>query len=400
MPNELFSSIKNAPSDPILGLTERFKKDNNPKKVNLGVGVYYDRNGKVPLLESVRVAENSIIKSNLARPYLPIDGQANYCESLRKLIFGKNCENIEFDRVSTFQTLGGTGALRLGADFLRNLPPDRSVWISDPSWENHRGIFERAGFKVDQYPYLDTEKHGINFSAMMSALKQSSKGSIIVLHACCHNPTGVDLTPNQWDQVVDLCVANDLCPFLDMAYQGFNKSLNDDALAIHKFARSGISFLVASSFSKSFALYGERVGGLSVVTGNRKEQIAVTSQMKRIARTTYSNPPTHGSRLVETVLTSKELYDLWLAELTEMRNRIKDMRVELVNEICLLNKEANFNHIAQQTGMFSYTGLTQEQVIEMREKFSIYAVETGRICIAALNSKNIKNVAKSIAEVI
>jgi aromatic-amino-acid transaminase len=384
-----------APSDPILGVTEAFVKEQNPRKVNLGVGVYYDNDGKIPLLECVRHAESERLKGAPPRGYLPIDGIAAYDRAVQELLFEKASS-----RIVTVQALGGTGGLKLGADFLKRLAPEATVWISEPSWENHRQLFEAAGFTVKSYPYYDPRTHGLNFAGMLGALNQLAAGSIVVLHACCHNPTGVDLEPAQWSEVLQAVKARGLVPFLDLAYQGFGESLAADAHAARLFAAEMSPVFLSSSFSKSFSLYGERVGAISVVTGSDEEAARVLSQMKRIVRTNYSNPPTHGGQLVATVLASAQLRSLWERELGGMRERIKAMRKQLVEQIHKRASGADFGFILRQHGMFSYTGLTKDQVRRLREEFAIYAVDSGRICVAALNTKNVDYVADAIAKVI
>jgi len=294
MSQSMFAAVEMAPRDPILGLTEAFNADTRPNKVNLGVGVYYDDNGKIPLLEAVRESEKTRVASALPRGYLPIEGFGAYNQAVQGLLFGQDSPLLAAGRVATFEALGGTGGLKIGADFLRRLYPQAEVWISDPSWENHRALFENAGFKVNNYPYYDAATHGVKFDAMLSALNSLPANSVVVLHACCHNPTGVDLQPEQWDKIIEAVRARNLAAFLDMAYQGFGDGIDADATALRKFAASGLSFFVSSSFSKSFSLYGERVGALSVVTASKDEAARVTSQIKRVIRTNYSNPPTHG----------------------------------------------------------------------------------------------------------
>jgi aromatic-amino-acid transaminase len=389
-----------APSDPILGVTEAFHKDTNPKKVNLGVGVYYDDNGKVPLLECVRRAEAERLKTAPPRGYLPIDGLAAYDQRVQELVFGKDSPVIAEKRSVTIQALGGTGGLKIGADFLKRISPDAEVWISEPSWENHRQLFEAAGFTVRNYPYYDSKTRGLDFPGMRNALNALPAGAIVVLHACCHNPTGVDLSPENWSEVLGIVQRRGLIPFLDLAYQGFADGLDADALAARLFAGAMSPVFLSSSFSKSFSLYGERVGAFSVVTSSDEESARVLSQLKRIVRTNYSNPPSHGCQLVAAVLSSAELRAQWEQELAAMRDRIKAMRLDLVSRIKDRAPKAEFAHVVTQRGMFSYSGLTKEQVQRLRKDYSIYAIETGRICVAALNSKNVDYVAEAIATVI
>ncbi|MCO5100058.1 MAG: aspartate/tyrosine/aromatic aminotransferase [Burkholderiaceae bacterium] len=396
----MFSAVEMAPRDPILGLTEAFHADPRTDKVNLGVGIYYDDSGRIPLLEAVRRAERARVDAAPARGYLPIEGFGAYNQAVQKLLFGAESPLIAAGRAATFEALGGTGALRVGADFLRRLFPEAGVWISDPSWENHRALFEAAGFAVQAYPYYDAVTHGLRFDAMLGALRGLPAHSIVVLHACCHNPTGVDLTSAQWNDVVEVVRSRDLIAFLDMAYQGFADGIDADAMAVRSFADSGLAFFVSSSFSKSFSLYGERVGALSIVTADRDETARVTSQVKRVIRTNYSNPPTHGAAIVASVLSTPELRALWERELAGMRDRIRAMRTGLVQRLRASGVDQDFSFVERQRGMFSYSGLNAQQVDRLREEFGIYAVGTGRICLAALNSGNIDGVAKAMAGVI
>ena len=396
----LLAGIELAPRDPILGLTEAFNSDKNPNKVNLGVGIYYDESGKVPLLECVRRAEKLYAENLPPRAYLPIDGIAAYDKAVQTLVFGSDSDAMRAGRIVTAQALGGTGGLKIGADFLRRAAPGAQVWISDPSWENHRALFENAGFTVNSYPYYDPATHGLDFPAMMAALQRLPEGSIVVLHACCHNPTGVDLSSDQWDKVIDAVTARSLVPFLDLAYQGFGDGLDADAEAVRRFAKAGGAVLVSNSFSKSFSLYGERIGALSVVTDSKDEAARVLSQLKRTIRTNYSNPPTHGGQVVTTVLNAPELREIWVRELAAMRDRIRDMRRLLVETLRQHAPQTDFSFVARQRGMFSYSGLSREAVLKLREKFGVYAVDTGRICVAALNGRNIEYVASSIGAVL
>jgi aromatic-amino-acid transaminase len=384
-----------AAADPILGVTEAFVADQNPRKVNLGVGVYCDDNGKIPLLECVRHAESERLKSVPHRGYLPIDGLGAYDKAVQELVFGTKKENIV-----TVQALGGTGGLRVGADFLKRISPDATVWISEPSWENHRQLFEAAGFTVKNYPYYDEKSHGLDFAGMRAALEGLAPGSIVVLHACCHNPTGVDLSQEQWQAVLEIVRSRGLVPFLDLAYQGFAESLEADGYAARLFADAMSPVFLSSSFSKSFSLYGERVGALSVVTASAEEAKRVLSQVKRVVRANYSNPPTHGSQVVATVLGTPNLRSLWDRELGAMRDRMKAMRKLLVAKIKTRVPSADFSFVLQQRGMFSYSGLSKDQVRRLREEYSIYTIDTGRICIAALTTANVDYVADAIAKVI
>ena len=395
----LFSAVELAPRDPILGLNEQFNADANPAKVNLGVGVYFDENGKLPLLKCVRTAEALMMEVPAARGYLPIDGIAAYDKAVQGLVFGADSEAVRAGRIATIQGLGGTGGLKVGADFLRRLSPGAQVLISDPSWENHRALFEGAGFQVSAYPYYDAATRGLDFPALLAALQQASAGTIVVLHACCHNPTGCDLSPAQWAHVVATVKARQLTPFLDMAYQGFGDGIADDGAVVGLLMAAGLEFLVATSFSKSFSLYGERVGALSVVCPTQEEAGRVLSQLKRVIRSNYSNPPTHGAQVVATVLTTPALRTVWEEELAGMRLRIKDMRGALRDKLEAAGLKQDFSFITEQKGMFSYTGLKKDQMHRLRDDFGIYGVDSGRICVAALNHKNLDAVVRAIAEV-
>ena len=396
----LFSAVEMAPRDPILGLNEAFNADTRTSKVNLGVGVYCNEEGRIPLLRAVVEAETIRVAQHASRGYLPIDGIAAYDQAVQKLLFGAESPLLVAGRVITTQAVGGTGALKIGADFLKQLQPGAVVAISDPSWENHRALFETAGFPVQNYRYYDAASHDVNRAGMLEDLNALPTGSIVVLHACCHNPTGVDLTPADWQNVLDVVKAKGLIPFLDMAYQGFGDGIDEDAAAVRLFADSGLSLFVSSSFSKSFSLYGERVGALSIITESKEESARVLSQVKRVIRTNYSNPPTHGATIAAAVLNSPELRAMWEEELAEMRLRIRGMRLQMVE---LLSKKApghDFSFVARQRGMFSYSGLTVEQVTRLRTEFGIYALDTGRICVASLNQRNIEAVTDAIVQVI
>ncbi|WP_282187582.1 amino acid aminotransferase [Chromobacterium haemolyticum] len=396
----MFSAVELAPRDPILGLNEAFNADTRTTKVNLGVGVYSDDNGKIPLLAAVKAAEKARLETMPPRGYQPIEGAQAYDSAVQNLLFGVDSELIKAGQVVTAQALGGTGALKIGADFLKRLNPAAKVYISNPSWENHRALFESAGFEVENYPYYDADTRGVDFDGMRAFLAQLPAGSVIVLHACCHNPTGADLSDAQWAEVVQVCRERGLVPFLDMAYQGFADGIDSDAVAVRLFSASGLQFFVSSSFSKSFSLYGERVGALSIVTAGKEESARVLSQLKRVIRTNYSNPPIHGGAVVAAVLSNPELRQLWEDELAGMRDRIRAMRVGLVEAIKAEGVAQDFSFVAQQRGMFSYTGLSAAQVERLRADFGIYAVSTGRICLAALNSKNLAYVASAIAQVV
>ncbi|KMN33487.1 aromatic amino acid aminotransferase [Chromobacterium sp. LK1] len=400
MTSSIFSAVELAPRDPILGLNEAFNADTRTTKVNLGVGVYSDDNGKIPLLAAVKAAEKARLEAMPPRGYQPIEGAQAYDSAVQNLLFGADSELIKAGQVVTAQALGGTGALKIGADFLKRLNPVAKVYISNPSWENHRALFESAGFEVENYPYYDAATRGVDFDGMRAFLAQLPAGSIIVLHACCHNPTGADLSDAQWAEVVQVCRERGLVPFLDMAYQGFADGIDADAVAVRLFSASGLQFFVSSSFSKSFSLYGERVGALSIVTAGKEESARVLSQLKRVIRTNYSNPPIHGGAVVAAVLSNPELRQMWEDELAGMRDRIRAMRTGLVEAIKAEGVAQDFSFVAKQRGMFSYTGLSAAQVERLRAEFGIYAVSTGRICLAALNSKNLGYVASAIAQVV
>ncbi|NLZ78285.1 MAG: aspartate/tyrosine/aromatic aminotransferase [Gammaproteobacteria bacterium] len=396
----LFSAVEMAPRDPILGLNEAFNTDPRTHKVNLGVGVYYNEEGRIPLLKAVALAEKARAEAHAPRGYLPIEGIGAYDSAVQKLLFGADSAIVQSGRIITSQALGGTGALKIGADYLKRLRPDAVVAISNPSWENHRALFESAGFPVQNYRYYDAQQQGVDINGMLEDLRQLAAQSIVVLHACCHNPTGVDLSPEQWVTVLEVLRERDLIPFLDIAYQGFAEGVYEDAHAVRMFADSGLSFFVSSSFSKSFSLYGERVGALSIVTQSTEQAARVLSQLKRVIRTNYSNPPTHGATVVSQVLNTPELNALWQDELGEMRVRILLMRQLMVEQLAAKGAKRDFSFVAQQRGMFSYSGLTPEQVERLRNEFAIYAVGTGRICVAALNMNNIDTVTDAIVQVL
>lgn len=394
-----FANVELVPGDPILGLTEAYNADSRPTKVNLGVGIYYDESGRIPLLRAVKQIEQQLAGEAKPRGYLPIDGLPAYTQATRELVFGKDSPLLAAGRVATSQTIGGSGALRVGADLLHRLLPHATIAISNPSWENHRAVFGAAGFEVVEYAYFDPDTHGVDFAGMLADLNKLQPGTVVLLHACCHNPTGADLTVAQWKQVAELLKERQLFPFIDMAYQGFDKGIDEDGAAVRIIAEAGIdSFLVANSYSKSFSLYGERVGALSVVAPDANAAKAVQSQVKRIIRTIYSSPSTHGAALVAGVLTSPELRQLWEQELTEMRERIHALRHGLVDKLVAAGAP-EFAFINDQAGMFSYSGLSRAQVDRLRDEYGIYAVGTGRICVAALNQGNLEYVAKAVSTV-
>jgi aromatic-amino-acid transaminase len=396
----LFSAVEMAPRDPILGLNEQFGADANPHKVNLGVGVYFDDNGKLPLLQCVQAAEKIMIDSPKPRGYLPIEGIAAYDAAVKSLVFGAESEPVKSGRIATAQGIGGTGGLKIGADFLKKLNPQAKVMISDPSWENHRALFTQAGFVVESYPYYDAAKRGVNFEGMLTALNAAPAGTIVVLHACCHNPTGYDITAAQWDQVIAAVKTRNLTPFLDMAYQGFGHGIAEDGAVIGQFVAAGLNFFVSTSFSKSFSLYGERVGALSALCQSKEEADRVLSQLKLVIRTNYSNPQIHGATVVAMVLNTPSLRAQWEGELGEMRVRIKAMRRMLVDGLKNAGVKQDMGFITDQIGMFSYSGLSKDQMVRLRSEFGVYGTDTGRMCVAALNSKNVAYVCESIAKVV
>ena len=399
MSASLFSAVELAPRDPILGLTEQFNADTNPVKVNLGVGVYFDDEGKLPVLACVAAAEKQLLGATKAKGYLPIDGIAAYDKAVQALVFGADSALLREGRVATVQALGGTGGLKLGADFLKRVQPAAKVYISDPSWENHRALFAGAGFVVETYPYYDGATRGVRFDDMLAALNTLPAGSIVVLHACCHNPTGCDLTPAQWAQVVDAVKARGLVPFLDLAYQGFGKGIAEDGAAVALFVAAGISTFISTSFSKSFSLYGERVGALSVVCASADECARVLSQLKITIRTNYSSPPTFGAFVVANVLNTPELRAMWESELASMRERIKAVRKTLTERLQAAGVQGDLSYIQRQMGMFSYSGLSTEQMQRLRSEFGVYGLDSGRICVAAINSRNIDRVVGALAQV-
>jgi aromatic-amino-acid transaminase len=396
----LFSSVEQAPADPILGLTEAFVADSRPTKVNLGVGVYLDATGKVPLLECVKVAEHVLADAEKPRSYLPIDGLPAYTAAVKDLVFGATSEIVTAGRVVTVQALGGTGGLRIGAGLLKLSNPDSTVLVSNPSWENHLALFTRAGFPVATYRYYDAANRRVDVDGMVADLEAAAPGTIVVLHARCHNPTGYELQPGDWDRVIAAVGARGLVPYLDMAYQGFAEGISEDAYVVGKVLAAGLSFLVATSFSKSFSLYGERVGGLSVVTADADEAKRVMSQLKVVIRTLYSSAPHHGAAIVAHVLNDPALRTLWEQELGGMRDRIKTMRTGLVQGLVAAGVQQDMGFITDQVGMFSYSGLTKDQMVRLRSEFGVYGTDSGRLCIAALNDGNIAYVSQAIAAVV
>ena len=395
----MFAHVDAYAGDPILSLVETFKKDPRNTKVNLGIGIYYDDAGKIPLLPSVVKAETALAQHLEPRPYLPMEGSAAYRTACQNLLFGANSKVLAEKRVATVQTVGASGALRVGADFLKRYFPNSEMYVSDPTWDNHRAIFEAAGFTVKTYPYYDAVTGGVKFDEMLAALKAMPKNSVVLLHPCCHNPTGVDLSKEQWQALVPVIQANELIPFMDIAYQGFGDSIEDDAYAIRLFADAGLSFFTSNSFSKNLSYYGERAGGLSAICVDAEEAERVLGQLKLTIRKMYSSPAYHVATITANVVNEAELRDMWEGEVTEMRERIKTMRQKLYEVLTAKVPGKDFSYLIKQRGMFSYTGLSPEQVDRLREEFAVYLVKSGRMCVAGLNSQNVGYVADAFAAV-
>ncbi|WP_399682547.1 aromatic amino acid transaminase [Xenophilus sp.] len=396
----MFSHVPAYPGDPILSLMEDFQADPRPNKVSLSIGIYFDDDGKLPVMEAVRQAESSLLQSIGPRSYLPMEGFAPYRQAVQKLVFGAAHEAVASGRIATLQTLGGSGGLKVGGDFLKRYFPESQVWVSDPTWENHRAMFEGAGFKVNTYPYYDPATGGLRFDAMLETIRGLPKHSIVLMHASCHNPTGVDLTQEQWKRIIPVIAERELIPYVDMAYQGFGDGVDDDAFAVRALADAGVRFFCSNSFSKSFSLYGERCGGLSVVCKDKEEADRVLGQLKSAVRANYSSPPTHGARIVTQVLETPELRAKWEAELGAMRGRIKDMRQRLHAALTKKLPGRDFGYFLTQRGMFSYTGLSPEQVDRLLKERAVYLVRSGRMCIAGLSTKNVEYVAEAMAAVL
>jgi len=394
----MWKEIEAAPADAILGLTEAFKQDANPRKVNLGVGVYKDDQGTTPILGCIKAAEKTLLETEGSKGYLPISGDPAYAANVQKLLFGADSEAIAAGRAMTVHTPGGTGALRVGADLLKKFKPASKVWVSTPTWANHKGIFTAANFEIADYPYYDPATKAVDFAAMLAALENIPAGDVALLHVCCHNPTGVDLSADQWDQVVAVAKFKGWTPFLDFAYQGFGSGIEADRRAVELFAAAGIDFFIASSFSKNFGLYNERTGALTIVCPTAKEAAVAMSHLKKTIRVNYSNPPAHGGLSASTVLDDAALYDQWVGEVAGMRNRIVEMRTALVDGLAACGVEGDFSFIKRQRGMFSFSGLSGEIVAWLRENKSIYIVKGGRINVAGLTSANIDYVCDSVAE--
>ncbi|WP_374593649.1 aromatic amino acid transaminase [Aquabacterium sp.] len=396
----MFEHVDAYPGDPILTLNEQFQADPRAAKVNLGIGIYFDDAGRLPVMAAVRQAEAALLQQLGPKPYQPMSGAANYRQAVQQVLFGAGHEAVTSGRIATIQTLGGSGALKIGADFLKRFFGNASVWVSDPTWDNHRAMFEGAGIPVHTYPYYDAATGGLKFDAMLDTLQSLPPKSIVLLHACCHNPTGVDLTQSQWNQLIPLMRERGLIPFLDIAYQGFGDGLVDDTYALRALADAGIGFFVANSFSKNFSLYGERCGGLSVVCPTRAEAELVLGQLMACVRRNYSSPPIHGGQIVARVLQDAELHNLWADELGAMRVRIQAMRGKLHEVLAAKLPGRDLRYFITQRGMFSYTGLTPEQVERLRAEHGVYVLRSGRMCVAGLNSGNVEQVARAFAAVL
>ena len=396
----MFAHVEAYAGDPILTLVETFNKDSRSPKVNLGIGLYYDEEGRIPLLPSVQKAEARRVAEAGPRSYQPMEGAANYRTAVQQLLWGAGHEAVQAGRIATIQTIGGSGALKIGGDLLKRYFPNVDVWVSNPTWDNHRAMFEGAGFTVHDYPYYDAATGGVKFDDMIACFSQLPAKTIVLLHPCCHNPTGVDLDKDQWRKVIEVVKARDLLPFMDIAYQGFGDSLDDDAFAIRAMTEAGVSFVVSNSFSKNLSFYGERCGGLSVVCGTAEEAGRVLGQMKATVRRNYSSPPTHGGQVTAIVMNDAALRAEWEGEVTEMRVRIKAMRQKLYEVLSAKVPGRDFSYFIKQRGMFSYTGLSPEQVDRLREEFAVYLVRSGRMCVAGLNSRNVEYVADAMAEVL
>lgn len=395
----MFQHVEAYPGDPIFAIVDAFQKDTRPGKVNVSIGLYYDGEGKIPVLSSVRKAEAMRAGNTEPRVYQPIEGPANYRAAIQSLVFGAGHEAIASKRIATIQSIGGSGALKVGADFLKRHFPDSEVWVSDPTWDNHRSIFQGSGFNVHTYPYYDPATGGVRFDALVEKLKALPEKSIVLLHPCCHNPTGIDLSREQWGVLIPLIARRQLIPFLDMAYQGFGDGIEEDAYAIRAMADAGISFLVSNSFSKNLSYYGERCGGLSVVCADADEASRVLGQLKFTVRSNYSNPPTYGGQIAATVMLDPALRAEWEGEVAAMRERIKAMRKTLHDVLTKRVQDRDFSYLLIQRGMFSYTGLTPEQVDRLRDEFAVYLVRSGRMCVAGINEHNANIVAEAMAAV-
>jgi aromatic-amino-acid transaminase len=396
----MFEHVDAYAGDPILSLNEAFQKDPRAGKINLSIGIYFDNDGRIPMLPSVRAAELAVVEAAGARPYLPMEGAANFRSAVQVLLFGEGHPAIAAGRIATIQGVGSSGGLKVGADFLKRYFPDSKVYLSDPTWDNHRAVFEGSGHTCEVYPYYDPATGGVRFDALLAFFQQLPTRSVVLMHACCHNPTGVDLTPDQWRALVPVFRERQLLPFLDLAYQGYGDGIDEDAFAPRLLADEGVSFLIANSFSKSMSLYGERCGGLSVVCPDADQAARVLGQMKFMIRRNYSNPPMHGGQVVAKVLTDPALRAMWFAEVADMRERIQTMRRELHRVLVAKLPGRNFDYFLTQRGMFSYTGLTAEQADRLKTEFGVYILRSGRMCVAGLNTRNVEATAEAMAAVL
>ena len=395
-----FSHLEPYAGDPILSLNDAFQKDVRKDKVNLSIGIYFDDAGRIPVLSSVRQAETQMLAESGPKPYLPIEGAAAARQAVQLLLFGADHEAVTSGRIATLQTVGSSGGLRVGADFIKRWLPGSALWVSDPTWDNHRAMFEGAGITVNTYPYYNAKSGGLAFDAMLATLRALPARSLVLLHACCHNPTGVDLTPAQWLALVPVLRERELVPYLDLAYQGYGDGIAEDAFAVRLLASEGLSFFVANSFSKSMSVYGERAGALSVVCPTAAEAELVLGQLKATVRRNYSSPAIHAAGIVSRVLGDAALRSSWEAEVAAMRERIAAMRRSLHGELTSRKPGHDFGYFLSQRGMFSYTGLSAAQVDRLRQEFGIYLVRSGRLCVAGLNTGNVERTATAIAAVI
>lgn len=396
----MFQHVDAYAGDPILSLNEAFQKDPRAGKINLSIGIYFDNDGRIPMLPSVRAAELAVVESAGARPYLPMEGAANFRSAVQGLLFGADHPAIAAGRIATIQGVGSSGGLKVGADLLKRYFPDSKVYLSDPTWDNHRAVFEGSGHVCETYPYYDPATGGLRFDELLAFFKTLPQRSVVLMHACCHNPTGVDLTADQWRALVPVIRERQLLPFLDLAYQGYGDGIEEDAFAVRLLADEGLSFLIANSFSKSMSLYGERCGALSVVCPDADQAARVLGQLKFMIRRNYSNPPMHGGQIVAKVLTTPELRAMWEAEVAEMRGRIQSMRQELYRVLAAKLPNRDFNYFLTQRGMFSYTGLTADQAERLKTEFGVYILRSGRMCVAGLNTRNVEATAEAMAAVL
>ncbi|MFN5046999.1 aromatic amino acid transaminase [Roseateles sp.] len=396
----MFQHVDAYAGDPILSLNEAFQKDERPGKINLSIGIYFDDDGRIPMMDSVRRAELAVVAEAGARPYLPMEGLAAFRTAVQGLLFGAEHPVLKAGRVATIQSVGSSGGLKVGADFIKRYFPGSAIYVSDPTWDNHRAVFEGSGLEVKTYPYYDPKTGGLRFADMLETLRGLPKHSVVLLHACCHNPTGVDLTPLQWDELIPVLAERELLPFLDLAYQGYGDGLEQDAFAIRALADAGLSFFVANSFSKNMSLYGERCGALSVVCPDAQQAANVLGQLKFMIRRNYSNPPMHGGQVVARVLNDPELRTLWEGEVEEMRERILAMRNALFDTLSAKLPGRDLRYFLTQRGMFSYTGLSAEQVDRLKNEFGVYLIRSGRMCVAGLNTRNVEATAAAMAAVL